>query len=131
MLNLIIGLFPDNETSKAKYSDHQKLADYALLVHLRDPRVNNVASFIDGCSIPVECCDDIESQNAAYYGYHHDTMCNNVFAAAIMHAAMNFSGRWHNSLVALDLINISIKKLGAYCMCGPCSAKVRRSLSPI
>ena len=54
----------------------------ARLVQRREPGVRDVISFTDGVSIPVQCASDINRQTTDYNGYHHDTMCNNVFCFA-------------------------------------------------
>ena len=50
--------------------------------------------FVDGLSVPVQCSDVETLQRAAYNGYHHDKMCNNVFAFSpegkVIYAATKF-----------------------------------------
>ena len=38
-----------------------------------------LASFTDGCSIPIQCSSDAIEQSKFYNGYQGDTMVNNVF----------------------------------------------------
>jgi hypothetical protein len=112
--------------------------------------VSNVIGFVDGMSLPVKCSEDMFLQNAAYNGYHHDTMCNNVFAFSstgiIIYACINFPGSFHDSVVANDLIDITVRKIGGYAFCvdsgfprtnelyekffGPMSRKAKHQLAP-
>jgi hypothetical protein len=89
-----------SKRSRIKFPSNEEMIHLAALVSHREPRVNNTIGFVDGVSIPVQCTDEEEDQNAAYNGYHHDTMCNNVLAFAptgkIIHACINFPGSWHD-----------------------------------
>jgi len=57
-------------------------------------------------------------QATNYNGYHHDTMCNNVFCFAptgkIIFACINFPGSWHDSQVILSLIAKVVENVGAF-----------------
>ena len=99
--------------------------------------------------LAVQCSDEEEDQNAAYNGYHHDTMCNNVLAFApdgtIIYACINFPGSWHDSMVCQSLIDVVMRKIGVFALCvdqgfprtgelmdrfvGPLSKKTRRQLA--
>jgi DDE superfamily endonuclease len=78
----------------------------ARLVQRRQPRVKDVIGFTDGMSIPVQCAPDMNLQAIDYNGYHHDTMCNNVFCFAptgkIIYSCINFPGSFHDS----GLVNV-------------------------
>jgi len=124
---------------------------YASMVQNREPLVTNVIGFIDGLSIPVQCCDEEAEQNAYYNGYHCDTMINNVFlfypTGKIGSANINFPGSWHDSTVAQSLINWSIENLDVFKACvdqgfprsgalfdkfvGPLSKKARKRIAPV
>jgi hypothetical protein len=107
--------------SKVSWPSDEEMRQYASLVNEREPLVSNVIGFIDGLSLPVKCSDDMYLQNGAYNGYHHDTMCNNVFAFSItgliICACINYPGSFHDSVVANDLIDVTIRKTGGYAFC--------------
>jgi hypothetical protein len=78
-------------------------------------------------------------------------MANNVLAFAptgkVIYACLNFPGSYHDSTVAADLIDITIRKIGIYAFCvdsgfprgnelydkfvGPISKAQKKQLSPI
>ena len=83
------------------------------MVALREPLIRNVAGFVDGCSIKIQCTSETAIQNAYYDGFVCDTTVNNVFLFSpegkIVHAAYNFPGSWHDSAVAFDLIETVLR----------------------
>ena len=110
-----------HQISEIKFPDEDRMGHFARMVESREPMVKNVIGFVDGVSVPVQCSDNEILQNAAYCGYSHDTMCNNVFAFSpegkIIYAAINFPGSWHDSAVALQFIRLVISKIGMYALC--------------
>jgi hypothetical protein len=98
--------------------EKEYLAD---LVNRREPKVADVIGFTDGVSLPIQCASDPISQATNYNGYHHDTMCNNVFCFAptgkIIFACINFPGSWHDSQVSLSLIAKVVENIGAFKIC--------------
>jgi hypothetical protein len=121
MIPLVVKKLKRNADARIKFPSPEDMVVYSSMVHEREPMVNNVIGFVDGLSIPVRCSDDVLDQNAAYNGYHHDTMCNNVFAfvptGKIVYACINFPGSWHDTTVASDLIDITVRKIGDYAFC--------------
>lgn len=65
--------------AQVKFPDIPEMARLADLVAHREPLVRNVVSFIDGCSIKIECTSEPNIQNAYYDGFTCDTCVNNVF----------------------------------------------------
>ena len=136
--------------SQIVFPTQEKMAKFARMVERREPLIKNVIGFVDGVSVPVQCSDDELLQRAAYCGYSHDTMCNNVFAFSpegkVIYAAINFPGSWHDSTVALQFIRLVISKIGTYALCvdqgfprsgdlydrfvGPLPKRVKRKLTP-
>jgi len=118
------------------------------LEHRREPSVLDVIGFSDGLSLPIQCASDPISQATNYYGYHHDTMINNVFCFAptgkLIFACINFPGSWHDSQVSLSLISKVVRDIGDFKICvnqgfprsgdllekfvGPLSRRARRNL---
>ena len=150
MLKEVCTKLKNNEFAKISFPDHAKMAEFAAMIQVREPMVDNVIGFVDGLSLPIQCSDDEYMQNAAYNGYSHDTCCNNVFAflpaGKVIYCSHNYPGSWHDSTVATDLINVVVEKIGHYAMCvdqgfprsgdlhgrfvGPMTQRMRRKLSP-
>ena len=104
------------------YIHHQeKLQEYADMVKQREPDVDNVAIFIDGSALSIQCSEEPDEQMANYNGHTKDTMCNNVLAFAptgkVVHAAMNYPGSWHDSSVCKVLAALVIQMFGTFCAC--------------
>jgi hypothetical protein len=151
MIRRVIKKLKTNAAAMIRYPTLAEKEQYAEMIRVREPLVNDVIGFIDGVSIPVQCSDEESEQNAMYNGYHCDTMCNNVFlfypTGKIGSACINFPGSWHDSTTAEALINWSIENLGSFKFCvdqgfprsgklhelfvGPLSKKSRRNLAPI
>ena len=78
-------------------------------------RVRDILGFTDGVSIPVQCASDMNRQAMDYNGYHHDTMCNNVFCFAPtgkIYSAIYYPGSFHDSQVSVGLVNMVLEHLG-------------------
>ena len=99
------------------------MAEFAEMVNIREPTVDNVIGFVDGLSLVVQCSDNEYLQNAAYNGYSHDTSCNNVIAFSpegkVIYCSYNYPGSWHDNTVAQDLINVVIERIGPV-ICAKC-----------
>ena len=122
----------------------------AALVQNREPKVRDVIGFTDGVSIPVKCSSKLSLQATDYNGYHHDTMCNNVFCFAptgkIIYACINYPGSFHDSQVSAGLIRCVLEYIGRYKICvdqgfprsgdlfdkfvGPMSQRTRDNIAP-
>jgi len=99
----------NNRKAKIHWPSSLREKEYlADLVKRREPRILDVIGFTDGVSLPIQCASDPISQATNYNGYHHDTMCNNVFCFAptgkVIFACLNFPGSWYDLLVSLSLI---------------------------
>lgn len=107
--------------AKISFPNEAEKADFAAMINYREPTVDNVIGFVDGVSLSIECAEDEVSQSIAYNGYYHDTRCNNVFAFAptgkIVFACINYPGSWHDSQVAMKLVQQVIAELGNYALC--------------
>jgi len=152
MLQLVIKRLAKNDAAKIHFpkSDEEK-SYYASLVARREPSIRNCIGFVDGLSVPAQCCSEVVAQNKAYNGYKHDTHVNNVLAFSptgmVMYAAINYPGSWHDSTVSADLIELVIATIGLYCLCvdqgfprsgslyekfvGPISKKAKKELEPM
>ena len=150
MMTLLCKKLKNNASATVSFPDADKMAEFAAMVNVREPTVDNVICFVDGLSLAVQCSDNEFLQNAAYNGYSHYTSCNNVFAFSpdgkVIYCSYNYPGSWHDSTVAQDLINVAIERIGPYAFCvdqgfprsgdlhgrfvGPMIRKMRRKLSP-
>ena len=128
--SLIINFQLRNLSSRLRTNDKAKIhwpssiaeKEYlADLVCRREPKVDDVIGFTDGVSVPIQCASDPLSQATNYNGYHHDTMCNNVFCFAptgkIIFACINFPGSWHDAQVSLSLIRKVVQNIGEFKIC--------------
>ncbi len=78
------------------------MREYAAMVQVREPLVDDIIGFMDGVSFQAECTDNVIAHNAMYCGYDCNMMVNNVFAygpdGKIFFASINFSRSWMISL---------------------------------
>jgi len=82
-LHFLSRILKNNEKAQILWPNSLEEKEYlADLVHRREPKVSDVIGFTDGVSLPIQCTSDPISQATNYNGYHHDTMCNNVFCFA-------------------------------------------------
>jgi hypothetical protein len=151
MMKLICNKLKYNHAARILFPNEEEKLKYAQMIHKRELSVNNVIGFVDGLRLASKCGDTDEAQSVDYSGYSRDTACNNVFAFAptgkIIYACINAPGSWHDSQVALPLIDKVIRCIGVYALCvdggfpmkdqlfdkfvGPISRKRKRKLSPI
>ena len=66
MLKEVCTKLKNNEFAKISFPDHAKMAEFAAMIQVREPMVDNVIGFVDGLSLPIQCSDDEYMQNAAY-----------------------------------------------------------------
>ena len=96
MLRLAVERLTDNPTVVVRFPSKEKMREFARLVQVRAPIVDDSICFMDGISISAECTDKCIEQNAFYCSYNCDTMVNNVFAYGpdrkVFFAAVNFPG---------------------------------------
>ena len=104
ILQMIVQLLSVHSIAQVKFPDQEKMQQFADMVQLRAPIVNDIIGFMDGVLIPAECTDKCVEQNAFYFGYDCDTMVNNVFTYGpdekVFFAAINFPGSWANGTLA-------------------------------
>jgi hypothetical protein len=62
--------------AQVRFPDEHKMREYADMVQLREPKVDNIIGFMDGISFSSECTDERIEQNAFYCGYDCDTAVN-------------------------------------------------------
>jgi hypothetical protein len=88
----------DHPFVKVKFPDREKMREYAAMVEVREPIINDIIGFVDGSLFSTKCMDERVEQNLVYCGYDCNTMVNNVFAygldGKIFFAAINIPGSW-------------------------------------
>jgi DDE superfamily endonuclease len=152
MMSHVYDTLKYHEVSKVSFPKTYREKQYlASLVQNREPKIRDVIGFTDGVSIPVKCSSSPMLQATDYNGYHHDTMCNNVFCFAstgkIIYACINYPGSFHDSQVAVGLIRCVLEHLGRYKICvdqgfprsgdlfdkfvGPMSQRTRNNIAPL
>ncbi len=97
------------------------MREYANMVKMREPMLDDIIDFMDGVSFPVECTDDHVKQNAIYCSYNCDTMVNNVFAygpyGKVFFAAINFPGSWADGSLTACFMHHMKSKIGNFKIC--------------
>jgi hypothetical protein len=115
MLQLIVWRLSNHPIVQVKFPNPVKMRQFADMVQLRAPIVNDVIGFMDGVLIPAECTDERIEQNAFFCGYDCDTMVNNVFAygpdGKLFFAAINFPGSWADGALTAQFLHALKKKL--------------------
>jgi hypothetical protein len=80
MLKKVVQLLRGHPFAKVKFPNGEKMREYAHMVRMREPMVDNIIDFMDSVSFSAECTDNCVEQNTMYCSYDCDTMVNNVFA---------------------------------------------------
>lgn len=121
MLKKIVRALRDHPFARVKFPDREKMREYAAMVQLREPLVDDIIGFMDGVSFPAECTDDRFIQNAMYCGYDCDTMVNNVFAygpdGKVFFAAINFPGSWADGSLTARFLHQMKRRMLDYKIC--------------
>ncbi len=93
------------------------MREFADMVRMREPMVDDIIGFMDGVSFLAECIDNHVEQNAMYCGYDCDTMVNNVFAygpdGKVFFAAINFPGSWADGNLTAPFMHRMKSKIGS------------------
>ena len=121
MLRRVVQRLSDHPIARVRFPDQEKMRQFADMVQMRAPIVNDIIGFMDGVSIPAECTDERVEQNAFYCGYDCDTMVNNVFAygpdGKVFFAAINFPGSWADGALTSCFLLALKRKIGDYKIC--------------
>jgi hypothetical protein len=64
--------------ARISFPNEQKMREYADIIRMREPTIENVTGFMDGLGLATEMTSERIQQNAYYCGYDCDTMVNNV-----------------------------------------------------
>ncbi len=106
---------------KVKFTDREKMKEYAAMVKVREPIVNDIIGFMDGVLFSTKCMDEHVEQNSMYCGYNCDTMVNNVFTygpgGKVFFAAINFPGSWVDGSLMAQFLHKMKRKISNYKIC--------------
>jgi hypothetical protein len=58
MLKKIVHTLRDHPFAKVKFLDREKMREYAAMVEVREPIVNDIIGFMDGVSFSTKCMDE-------------------------------------------------------------------------
>ncbi len=58
MLKKIVHALMDHPFAQVKFPDGDKMREYAAMVEVREPIVNDIIGFMDGVSFPNKCMDE-------------------------------------------------------------------------
>ena len=98
MLKKVVRLLRGHPFARVKFPNGEKMREFANMVKMREPMVDDIIGFMDGVSFPAECTDNRVEQDEIYCGYNCNTMVNNVFAygpnGKVFFAAIIFPGSW-------------------------------------
>ena len=151
MSKRIVYFLKNHPAAQIVFPSIDEIQELCEFVRRREPMIDDVFGFLDGLALPVQCCPDIDEQNAFYNGYYGDTMVNNIILFSpkgkIIYTAFNCPGSWHDSTVAEPLKDLVVDMDLSYKICvdqgfprsgifqdkfvGPLSRKARRRLSPV
>jgi hypothetical protein len=121
MLKKVVRLLRGHPFARVKFPNREKMREFANMVRMREPMVDDIIGFMDGVSFLAECTDDCVEQNTMYCGYDCDTMVNNVFAygpdGKVLFAAINFPGSWADGSLTARFTRHMKSKIGNYKIC--------------
>jgi hypothetical protein len=97
------------------------MREFASMVKVREPMVDDIIGFMDSVSFPAKCTDKCVEQNTMYCKYECNTMVNNVFAYGpnrkVFFAAINFLGSWADRSLTARFMCQMKSKIGNYKTC--------------
>jgi hypothetical protein len=121
MLKKIVHALMNHPFAQVKFPNREKMREYAGMVEVRKPIVNDIIGFMDGVPFSTKCTDERVEQNSMYCGYDCDTMVNNVFAygpdGKVFFAAINFPGSWSDGSLTVWFLHRMKRKIGNYKIC--------------
>ncbi len=121
MLNKIVCALRDHPFVQVKFPGGDKMREYAAMVEVREPIVNDIIGFMDGVSFSTKCTNERVEQNLIYCGYDCNMMVNKVFAygpdGKVFFAAINFPGSWADGSLTVQFLHKMKRKIGNYKIC--------------
>jgi len=121
MLSKVVRKLQNHPFAQVRFPDENKMREYADMVQLREPKVDDIIGCMDGVSFLSECTDERIEQNAFYCGYDCNTMVNNIFAfgpdGKVFFAAINFPGSWADGALTARFLAHIKTRIGLYKIC--------------
>jgi hypothetical protein len=121
MLKKVVRLLRGHPFVRVKFLNGEKMREFANMVRMREPMVDNIIDFVDGVSFLAECTNNCVEQNSMYCSYNCNTMVNNVFAygpdGKVFLAAINFPGSWVDGSLTTHCMRHMKSKIKNYKMC--------------
>jgi hypothetical protein len=118
---MVVRLLRGHPFVRVKFPNAEKMREYADMLRMREPMVDNIIGFMDGVSFSTECTDDCVEQNAMYCSYNCNTMIKNVFAYGpdrkVFFAAINFPGSWADGSLTARFMRHMKSNTGNYKIC--------------
>jgi hypothetical protein len=78
-LNLVLASLQMNIDAAIVWPNNATKAEFASLIHHREPLVSNAFGFVDGLNLHTECSSESNEQNAYYNAWLSDTVVANIF----------------------------------------------------
>ena len=73
MLKKVVRLLRGHPFVRVKFPNGEKMREYADMVRMREPMVDDIIGFMGGVSFPAECTNDRVEQDEIYCGYNCNT----------------------------------------------------------
>ena len=107
--------------ARISFPNEQKMREYADMIRMREPTIDNVIGFMDGLGLATEMTSERIQQNAYYCGYDCDTMVNNVLVfgpdGKVFFCAINFPGSWSDGTLTAHFFSHIKEQIGDYKVC--------------
>ena len=96
--------------AEIRWPNPSEMEHFAYLVRCREPNLENVIGFVDGCWFPIHDPSNAEEQEAYYNGWKSCCNISNVIVftpdGCIAWVGYNCPGSWHDSHVAQPLYEL-------------------------
>jgi hypothetical protein len=121
MLEQVVRLLQDHPFAWVKFSNEEKMRQFADMMQLQEPTVNDIIGFMDNILFAVECTDKHIKKNAFYCGYDCDATVNNVFAygpdGKVFFCAINFPRSWADGSLTACFLHQIKSRVALYKIC--------------
>jgi hypothetical protein len=108
MLLLATNKLCNHPLSSVRFPDAAKMEQFAAMINVREPLIDDVIGFMDGVSLPTQCTSKENEQNAMYDGYTCDTT---VPDGKVFLSALNFPGSWTDGKLSAHFIEFIKRKI--------------------
>jgi hypothetical protein len=98
----------DMHDARIRWPEESQMADFAAMIHSREPNIDNVFGWMDGVNLPVQEPGCPSLQNALYNGWKSSTFVSAVCVwgpdGTAIYAKYNCPGSWHDKRITDALI---------------------------